>query len=866
MCACPAGTSSCSGQCIDTLSDPNNCGTCGTTCGAHRVSPGCSNGQCTTCQSGWLNCDGVASNGCEASTSSNSTCGPLGTACNNNCNANGSCVYPSSCSGNSNQCYGSGYCTCNAPYQNCDALQSNGCEANTQTSNSNCGSCGNSCGSNASCVSGACACNSGYASCFGSCVNLQNNNSNCGSCGVACTGGMTCQSGVCACPSGQSECGGTCVNTQSSNSNCGSCGNVCPVGSTCLSGTCTCPAGSTNCGNACCGTNTTCSGGNCSCSTGWGNCDNNYLDGCENSLSSGSTCGSCTNNCGSNSTCTYPTACSGAQPSQCYGNPVNCSCNAPFKNCVTTSTSCETNTNTSNSHCGSCGNACSGGMTCQAGACACPASAPTNCNGTCTNLQNNSQNCGQCGNACTGGRVCSSGLCVCPSWAPTDCGGTCTATATDPANCGSCGNQCAVGQGCFGGQCLSSETVLCYSCEDCSAKLSAGKSVVISRDSPVLSPNGAPYLSLLNWDFDCIEWTLSAPAPPQTLNCAGAKIASGVTGVPFWRELFGVAGHGIRVNTYSLAPEVTIKDCTVASFDKGILLESVYGNARIFRNELVDNKTGIENYTASAEYYSNSVIGSGGSPVLGFWTTSEVGIGDYAGNASLVNNCSCNNTQDIYTNGVSLIYENVCDDWLVGGQSGYCAGYCPDYAYCTLWPVGEFLDYGPESRSCVDVLDDGYCRAAYGQGYSCCGGECLELGPGEECVNIPEPQCPPGTIRCDGVCTNTQVDPTNCGYGCTSNKAGENCIAKKEACILGNCGVTACTTNANCATLGGFYKCCGAGNTTVKACTNVNNYYSILNCGACGNQCGSGGNAGRPYCCPSGGTYSCSSAPCPPPI
>ncbi|HLD80748.1 MAG TPA: hypothetical protein VJA40_01985, partial [archaeon] len=85
----------------------------------------------------------------------------------------------------------------------------------------------------------------------------------------------------------------------------------------------------------------------------------------------------------------------------------------------------------------------------------------------------------------------------------------------------------------------------------------------------------------------------------------------------------------------------------------------------------------------------------------------------------------------------------------------------------------------------------------------------------------------------------------------------------------GTCGVFQCNPDAGnpCGTLGSTdYKCCRNSDSSVFACTSVNSSASVVNCGACGNTCGSGGNAGRPFCCPSSGTYACSSAPCGPPI
>ena len=182
---------------------------------------------------------------------------------------------------------------------------------------------------------------------------------------------------------------------------------------------------------------------------------------------------------------------------------------------------------------------------------------------------------------------------------------------------------------------------------------------------------------------------------------------------------------------------------------------------------------------------------------------------------------------------------------------------CPTPPVCT---GSDPTACGPNCVNCVDTN---------GLGALCNGGTC---------------SCPPQTFNCVdefGVkrCTNYAADPSNCG-GCASQgyvPRGENCLKKTnsvagqqvpapEVCHLGNCGVTACTSNANCATLGASYKCCGTASPSTKACTNVNSQASVVNCGACGNACGQGGNAGRPFCCPSGGTYACSSAPCPPPV
>ncbi|HLD80608.1 MAG TPA: hypothetical protein VJA40_01255, partial [archaeon] len=196
----------------------------------------------------------------------------------------------------------------------------------------------------------------------------------------------------------------------------------------------------------------------------------------------------------------------------------------------------------------------------------------------------------------------------------------------------------------------------------------------------------------------------------------------------------------------------------------------------------------------------------------------------------------------------SLCGDRVCD----GAFYGETCATCPQDCGNCVTSCSSF-----NSLSCGSSCQD--CTQTHGVGAVCNGGVC---------------SCPPETTSCrdslTGVrfCTAPRADPRNCG-GCSalgSVPQGENCLDKQEVCYLGNCGVTACTTNSNCSALGTAYKCCGTAGTSVKACTNVNSQASVVNCGACGNACGQGGNAGRPFCCPSGGTYACSSAPCPPPI
>lgn len=83
-------------MCVNTGTDPSNCGSCGNRCNLPNATAGCSGGSCTvsSCNSGWGNCDGSATNGCETNlNTSNSHCGACGRACapGQSCSG-GSCI------------------------------------------------------------------------------------------------------------------------------------------------------------------------------------------------------------------------------------------------------------------------------------------------------------------------------------------------------------------------------------------------------------------------------------------------------------------------------------------------------------------------------------------------------------------------------------------------------------------------------------------------------------------------------------------------------------------------------------------------------------------------------------------------------
>jgi len=108
---------------------------------------------------------------------------------------------------------GCGIASCNAGFADCDGNPANGCEVNTQTKPANCGACGNVCSipnGAPACATGTCRvanCSAGFADCNamasdGCETNTNTSNTNCSGCGVVCAAGQSCSSGTCVFGSG----------------------------------------------------------------------------------------------------------------------------------------------------------------------------------------------------------------------------------------------------------------------------------------------------------------------------------------------------------------------------------------------------------------------------------------------------------------------------------------------------------------------------------------------------------------------------------------------------------------------------------------------------------------------------------------
>jgi len=167
----------CAGACVNTSTDPKNCGSCGIDCGGNI----CKAGVCDPCNcpDALICCGGS----CVDPQSDNNNCG----ACGNVCDTKSGLTCEN------------GLC-CIGGWANCS-----GACVDLESDNNNCGSCGNVCSPAGSlachgglCVSKTCE-DLGLTTCSGTttCVVISNDPNNCGACGVVCPTGQACVNGQC---------------------------------------------------------------------------------------------------------------------------------------------------------------------------------------------------------------------------------------------------------------------------------------------------------------------------------------------------------------------------------------------------------------------------------------------------------------------------------------------------------------------------------------------------------------------------------------------------------------------------------------------------------------------------------------------
>ncbi len=141
--SCPSGTANCDADpdCETNIyTDDAHCGACDIACVNPHGTTDCVDGSCyITCASGWDDCDGNTTNGCERQLGTDSDCASCGDSC-----------------GTDKSCQG-GACACSdTDTGDCDGIPSNGCEADLLNNDEYCGDCETSCGGGENCINGEC--------------------------------------------------------------------------------------------------------------------------------------------------------------------------------------------------------------------------------------------------------------------------------------------------------------------------------------------------------------------------------------------------------------------------------------------------------------------------------------------------------------------------------------------------------------------------------------------------------------------------------------------------------------------------------------------------------------------------------------
>ena len=221
-CGCSPGELDCGSPlfpCVDPSDDDANCGACGNACppggdGTTEPAPntyfGCWNGECgkPKCEAGFIDCDGLADNGCETSVFDSENCGGCGVSCG----VGAECGAKFTLAGMVPMCMcPQGMTFCGGSITMGSATLKMGDCYDLAADNGNCGGCGTSCTDSTPharglCVYGRCEtrCSYGWEDCNGAPMdgcetNIASDPMNCGGCGIVCDGvaGQACVDGRC---------------------------------------------------------------------------------------------------------------------------------------------------------------------------------------------------------------------------------------------------------------------------------------------------------------------------------------------------------------------------------------------------------------------------------------------------------------------------------------------------------------------------------------------------------------------------------------------------------------------------------------------------------------------------------------------
>ena len=507
------------------------------------------------------------------------------------------------------------------------------------------------------------------------------------------------------------------------------------------------------------------------------------------------------------------------------------------------------------------GATCTGGKTCQDGACACP-QGQTECGGVCVDTGTNPSHCGACDVPCDGGtgtcrggrcarpeacngadddldgvvddgaacphnQVCLDGRCGCPAGTQ-DCdgNGVCEDLQTNDRFCGDCATACTGGKTCQGGVCRCPAGQ-----KDCGGTCFSEASCCPGTTRPCYTgPAGTEGVGT------CRTGTQTCGQDGAWGGCAGEVVPTADTCNGLDEDCDGVpddeascpAGKGC-VGGRCVCPSgqkdcdgtciATASCCTTADCGTGGKVCPSPGGTCECPQDTTLCGTRCVDTTADRDNCGGCGRGCASGAICCNGTCADL-------QTSTTNCGACGNACPASTS-VSCV-GGVCRCRLAGDNRFdglICGGRCVD-------PTRDNANCG----ACGNVCPSG--TGCGGDGGCCprdlisCGGTCVDPRIDESNCGTCGVVCPTGTACCPsrdrGVCTNTATSPNNCGA------CGIRCNSGTGVCRNGVC--------IGCAT--GRTDC---GGLCLDLATNHDN------CGACGNACPSDATCQGGTCvCPSG--------------